>query len=203
MTNTPALPADVTLIGAPTDIGAGARGASMGPEALRVANLGPVIEALGYQVRDSDLVAIGTGREVGPPGNRREASEEYRPEKNLDLAEFFLSLGSRTEFWEMHHSAGNHLNNHWCRVPPPEVWKQNGKPKYADVTFDRERYVPDDGSRTVARGAMEDAASGTKAAIEAIGSTPLELALGLAKSLLSAPWMKTISKTRLRGLLKK
>ena len=27
----------VTLIGVPTDIGAGARGASMGPEALRVA----------------------------------------------------------------------------------------------------------------------------------------------------------------------
>ncbi|HEX5103273.1 MAG TPA: hypothetical protein VFV87_05655, partial [Pirellulaceae bacterium] len=99
----------------------------------------------------SDLVALGTGRMVGPPGNRREASEEYRPEKNLDLAEFFLSLGSRTEFWEMHHSAGNHLNNHWCRVPPPDVWKQNGKPRYADVKFDRERYVADDGSRTVAR----------------------------------------------------
>jgi hypothetical protein len=63
--------------------------------------------------------------------------------------------------------------------------------------------VRSDGSRTVARGAMEDAASGTKAAIEAVGNTPLELALGLAKSLLSAPWMKTISKTRLRGLLKK
>ena len=52
MTNTPTLPTDVTLIGAPTDIGAGARGASMGPEALRVADLGPVIEALGFQVRD-------------------------------------------------------------------------------------------------------------------------------------------------------
>ena len=29
----------ITLIGAPTDVGAGARGASMGPEALRVAQL--------------------------------------------------------------------------------------------------------------------------------------------------------------------
>ena len=29
----------VSLIGAPTDIGAGARGASMGPEAMRVAGL--------------------------------------------------------------------------------------------------------------------------------------------------------------------
>lgn len=50
--NTPTLPTQVTLIGAPTDIGAGARGASMGPEALRVADLGPVIEAQGFQVRD-------------------------------------------------------------------------------------------------------------------------------------------------------
>ena len=32
----------VSLIDAPTDVGAGSRGASMGPEALRVAQLVPV-----------------------------------------------------------------------------------------------------------------------------------------------------------------
>ena len=42
----------VRLIGAPTDIGAGSRGASMGPEALRVAQLAPVLTALGLQVQD-------------------------------------------------------------------------------------------------------------------------------------------------------
>ncbi|WP_119154581.1 arginase [Caldimonas tepidiphila] len=42
----------ITLIGAPTDVGAGARGASMGPEALRVANLGPVLESQGLEVVD-------------------------------------------------------------------------------------------------------------------------------------------------------
>ncbi|MBB1624697.1 arginase [Achromobacter sp. UMC71] len=52
MHNTPTLPTQVTLIGAPTDIGAGARGASMGPEALRVAGIGPVIEAQGFTVTD-------------------------------------------------------------------------------------------------------------------------------------------------------
>ncbi|MFY3135841.1 arginase [Achromobacter xylosoxidans] len=52
MQNTASLPTQVTLIGAPTDIGAGARGASMGPEALRVAGIGPVIEAQGFQVTD-------------------------------------------------------------------------------------------------------------------------------------------------------
>ena len=33
----------ISLIGAPTDIGAGTRGASMGPEALRVANIAQVL----------------------------------------------------------------------------------------------------------------------------------------------------------------
>ena len=37
----------VSLIGAPTDVGAGVRGASMGPEALRVAGLGRAIAAFG------------------------------------------------------------------------------------------------------------------------------------------------------------
>lgn len=42
----------VSLIGAPTDIGAGARGASMGPEALRVAGLGDALIARGLDVLD-------------------------------------------------------------------------------------------------------------------------------------------------------
>ena len=42
----------VSLIGAPTDIGAGVRGASMGPEALRVADIGPVLVRQGLDVVD-------------------------------------------------------------------------------------------------------------------------------------------------------
>jgi arginase len=42
----------ISLIGVPTDIGAGARGASMGPEALRVAGLARVLETHGLQVLD-------------------------------------------------------------------------------------------------------------------------------------------------------
>ena len=41
-----------SLIGAPTDIGAGDRGASMGPEALRVAGLQAALQARGLQVFD-------------------------------------------------------------------------------------------------------------------------------------------------------
>ena len=43
---------NVSLIGAPTDIGAGARGASMGPEAMRVAGLAEALRARGVDVVD-------------------------------------------------------------------------------------------------------------------------------------------------------
>jgi arginase len=42
----------IGLIGAPTDIGAGSRGASMGPEALRVAGIGSMLESQGLDVHD-------------------------------------------------------------------------------------------------------------------------------------------------------
>lgn len=42
----------VSLIGAPTDVGAGSRGASMGPEALRVAGLRTMLESQGVEVLD-------------------------------------------------------------------------------------------------------------------------------------------------------
>ena len=42
----------VSLFGAPTDIGASRRGASMGPEALRVAGIVEAISARGVEVRD-------------------------------------------------------------------------------------------------------------------------------------------------------
>jgi len=61
----------VTLIGAPTDIGAGARGASMGPEALRVAGLQAALEAHGLQVLDR-------GNLAGPPNPWQPPVDGYR-----------------------------------------------------------------------------------------------------------------------------
>jgi len=56
----------ISLIGAPTDIGAGARGASMGPEALRVAGLQAALEARGLQVADRGNLA-GPANPWQPP----------------------------------------------------------------------------------------------------------------------------------------
>jgi arginase len=58
----------VRLIGAPTDIGAGVRGASMGPEALRVAGLAPALQALGLRVHDAGNLA--------GPGNPWESARD-------------------------------------------------------------------------------------------------------------------------------
>lgn len=52
-------PHTIALIGAPTDIGAGHRGASMGPEALRVAGLAQALRDRGLRVHDK-------GNLVGP-----------------------------------------------------------------------------------------------------------------------------------------
>jgi arginase len=56
----------VSLIGAPTDIGAGSRGASMGPEALRVAGLVPTLESHGLSVMDRGNL-VGPGNPWQPP----------------------------------------------------------------------------------------------------------------------------------------
>lgn len=47
--------------------------------------------------------------------------------------------------------------------------------------------IRSDGTRTIARGAAEDAASGEKVAIQIEGSTPLQLALSLMKTVAAIP----------------
>jgi arginase len=61
----------ISLIGAPTDIGAGSRGASMGPEALRVANIVPVLQSQGLEVLDR-------GNLIGPSNPWTPPSSGYR-----------------------------------------------------------------------------------------------------------------------------
>jgi arginase len=56
----------VSIIGAPTDIGAGTRGASMGPEALRVARLQSMLESQGIDVADRGNLQ-GPGNPGLPP----------------------------------------------------------------------------------------------------------------------------------------
>ncbi len=61
----------ISIIGAPTDIGAGSRGASMGPEALRVANIVPVLQGHGLEV-------IDRGNLTGPANPWQPPTDGYR-----------------------------------------------------------------------------------------------------------------------------
>ena len=58
----------ISLIGAPTDIGAGARGASMCPEALRVAGLQTALEGRGLEVFDRGNRACPAHPRLPPAG---------------------------------------------------------------------------------------------------------------------------------------
>jgi len=67
--------AALSLIGAPTDIGAGRRGASMGPEALRVAHLASVLQRLGLDVIDRGNLAGPTNPWLPPVDGHRHLAE--------------------------------------------------------------------------------------------------------------------------------
>ncbi len=65
----------IDLIGAPTDIGADNRGASMGPEAMRVAGLAEALNRLGYNITDQGNLAGPTNPDQGPVNGYRHLAE--------------------------------------------------------------------------------------------------------------------------------
>ncbi|UUZ65938.1 arginase [Polaromonas sp. P1-6] len=65
----------VDLIGAPTDIGAGSRGASMGPEALRVAGIQEALQSRGLKVSDLGNLTGPANPWLAPVNGYRHLSE--------------------------------------------------------------------------------------------------------------------------------
>ncbi|CAN7166799.1 arginase [Pseudoxanthomonas sp. LjRoot143] len=65
----------VSLIGVPTDIGAGHRGARMGPDALRIAGLGEALAARGVDVIDTGNVQGPSNPWTGPVAGYRHLDE--------------------------------------------------------------------------------------------------------------------------------
>jgi hypothetical protein len=53
--------------------------------------------------------------------------------------------------------------------------------------------IRSDGSQTIARGAIEDMASGERVGIEAHGTTPAQLAASLAKTIFAAPFLARVA----------
>jgi hypothetical protein len=61
--------------------------------------------------------------------------------------------------------------------------------------------IRSDGSRTIARGAMEDVTTGQRTSVEARGDSPIQLAIALARSLTQLPRLS--ARSAIRGLLGK
>jgi hypothetical protein len=78
--------------------------------------------------------------------------------------------------------------------PPPLANAEDEPPIVARLMVE----IRSDGSRTIARGAVEDIASGERVAVEAHGTTPAQLAASLARTLFSTP---LLAKTAFRAVL--
>jgi len=85
---------NISLIGAPTDIGAGSRGASMGPEALRVANIIPVLQSHGLDVIDRGNLSGPANPWLPPVNGYRHLAEVAAWNQNVHNAVYAeLQLG--------------------------------------------------------------------------------------------------------------
>jgi hypothetical protein len=80
---------------------------------------------------------------------------------------------------------------------PDELERADEPPVVARLVVE----IRSDGSRTIARGAIEDAQRGERVAIEARGDSPLQLAIALARSLTQLP--RLTAQRTVRGLLGK
>ena len=81
--------------------------------------------------------------------------------------------------------------------PPDELESVQEPPVVARLVVE----IRSDGTRTIARGAIEDAQRGERVAIEARGDSPLQLAIALARSLSQLP--RLTARSAVRGLLGK
>jgi arginase len=83
----------VTLIGAPTDIGASDRGASMGPEALRVAGLQGALRGRGFTVLDHGNLSGPNNPFTAPVGGYRHLAEVIEWNRKIHEA-VYADLGA-------------------------------------------------------------------------------------------------------------
>jgi hypothetical protein len=79
--------------------------------------------------------------------------------------------------------------------PPGELAQDHEPPVVARLIVE----IRSDGTRTIARGALEDAQHGQRTAIEARGDSPLQLAIALARTLAQLP--RLAARSTIRGLL--
>ena len=81
--------------------------------------------------------------------------------------------------------------------PPSDLENVDEPPVVARLVVE----IRSDGTRTIARGAVDDAQRGERVAIEARGDSPIQLAIALARALTQLPRLS--ARSAVRGLLAK
>ena len=72
-------PPQIALLGVPIEIGASQRGPLMGPDALRTAGIGRVLEQLGLGVEDhGNLAVAAVSAPEGPPPNNAKYYDDIK-----------------------------------------------------------------------------------------------------------------------------
>src|SRR5262245_27832510 len=68
--------ARIKIIGVPMDLGASRRGVDMGPSAMRIARLGPLLKGLGHEVVDAGNIDV----KIAEAQHYGETSHKFLPE---------------------------------------------------------------------------------------------------------------------------
>lgn len=105
---------------------------------------------IGYEVFDTNLVAVGNGEMDGPPGNRRPGCEIADTNKPVDVVEFLIFFEDRNFFWEIQHNASNQFNDGLCAVELPSWQKTKIAFAPKGVYWAWGEYLQDEGDRTFA-----------------------------------------------------
>src|SRR5258707_11161957 len=116
----------IALLGVPIEIGASQRGTLMGPDALRTAGIGRVLEQLGLGVEDHGNLAVeATSAPEGPPPNNAKYYDDIkRWIRALSERAFLLARsGAIPIFMGGDHSLSmgsvNGVARHWQEVGRP------------------------------------------------------------------------------------
>jgi hypothetical protein len=107
---------------------------------------------IGYEVFDTNLVAVAKNEMQGPPTNRRQSLEIWKPDVKVDVVEFFLSMGDMRFFWEIHHNALNQFNDVWCVATDPSWPVNKSTMTFYGIMFLHQEFIADEGSYTLATG---------------------------------------------------
>ena len=117
----------IALLGIPVEIGASQRGTLMGPDALRTAGIGRVLEQLGFSVEDHGNLSSAAVSSAGPPpANAKHYDEIKAWIRTVSERAFLLARsGAVPVFMGGDHSLSMGSVNGVARY-----WQQQGRPLF-------------------------------------------------------------------------